>query len=385
MKLAKKITFVYQDSADYQNYFPIIKEAENRGYEVKVTQDPFEKCEIGMYCQHDNFPENSKFSVIMLHDIIQGYGRWPDIWANEPWNKYDFGILPGQTWKDLWEQSSKSYYTRPKHGVYEIGWPKADILNSLNKEQLKKDIFEKHQMDLNKKTILYAPAWENDHKQDDFVQSLKDLDVNLLIKHYPFDPKTSVAYKECYDEMQHMYELHKDIPNVTILDPKTNIMEVIAISDILVSEESSTMCEAVMLGIPAVSVSNWLIPDQNPKRFPETDYDFVLKTSKENLKSCIENILDNYDTYQKEAIDYSAKNFKNTGKTAIMIMDIIDEFRETGKSSFPTLSPLNKERLPFSRYVKVKDHDFRIRFVHKWSKQNLFIKKLLLIYRKVKS
>ena len=95
-----------------------------------------------------------------------------------------------------------------------------------------------------------------------------------------------------------MYELHKDNPRVIQLDPKTSILDAIMISDILVSEESSTMCECVMMGKPAVSVSNWLIPDTTPSRYPADDYDYVIKTKKEDLTSCIKEILDNYSKYQ---------------------------------------------------------------------------------------
>ena len=69
--MRKDITFIYMDKSDKALYEPIVKEAEQRGYRVKLTDNKFEKCEIGVYCQHYNHPQFSKFSVIMLHDIIQ--------------------------------------------------------------------------------------------------------------------------------------------------------------------------------------------------------------------------------------------------------------------------------------------------------------------------
>ena len=69
--LKKNITFIYSDSAEKAIYQPLKEEAERRGYTVKLTDNPFERCEIGVYCQHVNFPQYSKFSVIMLHDIIK--------------------------------------------------------------------------------------------------------------------------------------------------------------------------------------------------------------------------------------------------------------------------------------------------------------------------
>ena len=158
---------VLGDKAEEQLMKPIYNEAKKRGYKVLMTMNKYEKCEIGVYCQHKNFPQFSKFSVIMLHDIIQAYGRWPDLWYLEPWNKYDVGILPGNRWVENWNQCSQYFYTRPKNGMYKVGWPKADVLAGIDGKSNREQFYEEHNMDINKPTILYAPAWENDGKQDD--------------------------------------------------------------------------------------------------------------------------------------------------------------------------------------------------------------------------
>ena len=113
MKLEKDITFIYMDSSEKAMYMPIYNEAKKRGYRVKLTTNMFEKCEIGFYCQHVNLPQFSKFSIIMLHDIIHQYGNWPDIWLREPWDKYDIGILPSNQWVENWKQCAKWFYARP--------------------------------------------------------------------------------------------------------------------------------------------------------------------------------------------------------------------------------------------------------------------------------
>ena len=111
------------DSAEKAIYTPIAEEAKRRGYTVTMTEDKFARCEIGFYCQHVNFPQYSKFSVVMLHDIIQQYSNWPDLWYREPWNKYDVGILPSNLWESNWKASSHNFYAHPKKGIYKIGWP----------------------------------------------------------------------------------------------------------------------------------------------------------------------------------------------------------------------------------------------------------------------
>lgn len=346
--LKKEITFIYMDTAEKSIYEPLAREAEKRGYKTKLTRNVFEKSEIGFYCQHINFPQFSKFSVIMLHDIIQQYSNWPDLWFREPWNKYDIGILPSNQWVKNWNECSQWKYARPRVGMYKVGWPKADFIAQVMENSYREEFYHKYGLDLNKRTILYAPAWENDNKQDDFVQSMLKLDVNILIKQADFpEDKFPVIAKN----IKEMHLLHKDMERVTILPPKTNIFNAIAVSDILVSEESSTMCEAIMMGVPAVSVSDWLIPDVTPSRLPKCDYDFVTMTTKGELNNCINEMIGNYSFYKSQAEKKSEENFSNIGKSASMIMDIIDDCVEAKTVRYKSLPMKKKERIPFRKYV----------------------------------
>lgn len=361
--LKKEITFIYWDAAERSMYQPILEEAERRGYTTKLTDNKFERCEIGFYCQHVNFPQYSKFSVIMLHDIIQAYSDWPNLWYKEPWDKYDVGILPSKLWEDNWNQCSQWSYACPQKGMYKIGWPKADVIKNLQTRASKEDFYKKHHMDINKRTILYAPAWENDGKQDDFVKSMQKLNVNILIKQGPFPEK---EYPVIVKNIREMYELHKDLPGVTILPPATNIFEAIAVSDVLVSEESSTMCEAAMMGIPAVSVSNWLIPDVKPCRFPKCDYDFVIMTLKEKLSECIKQIIDNYDLYHQQSIEFANNTFSNIGKTSTMIMDIVDDYVNNVPVRYKALEPRPRCKFGFKKDLKRRYNLFWIAFFNNY-------------------
>lgn len=349
--LKKDITFIYMDSAEKAIYEPIAEEAKKRGYKVKLTDNKFEKCEIGFYCQHVNFPQYSRFSLVMLHDIIQQYGNWPDIWLREPWNKYDIGILPSDQWVKNWDASSQWYYANPRIGMYKIGWPKADSVADIDVMEYKQKFCLEHGLDLKKKTILYAPAWENDHKQDDFVQAMLQLDVNILIKQYNATPELQPLH---YKNNLEMYELHKNIKGVTILDPKTNIFDAIIVADVLVSEESSTMAEAIMMGIPAVSVSDWLIPDVTPSRMPECNYNFVIATKKEGLKDCISEIVAHYDKYKKQACNYRDKTFCNIGRASKMIMNIVDDCVAGKDIRYDSLKAKPHQKVSFNQYAKHK-------------------------------
>lgn len=347
--MKKDITFIYMDSAEKAIYTPIAEEARSRGYTVKMTQDKFAKCEIGFYCQHVNFPQYSKFSVVMLHDIIQQYSNWPDLWYREPWNKYDIGILPSNLWEKNWNASSHHFYAKPRRGMYKIGWPKADTVANLDREAYKQEFQAQHGLDPLKKTILYAPSWENDGKQDDFVQAMLKLDVNIVVKQAAVSPDKFPAMAKAIDEM---YALHKDNPRVILLDPKLNIFNAILASDVLVSDESSTMCEAMMMGIPSISVSDWLIPDVTPSRYPECNYDFVIMTRKVKLTDCVRDVIDNYESHTKSASQYRDETFPNIGCASKMIMDIVDDCVEGKPVRYEALTPAKEQRLDPKTYCK---------------------------------
>ena len=348
-RLKKDLTLICSDSAEQQLFKPIKEEAEKRGYKVTLTDDKFARCEIGFYCQHINFPQFSKFSMIMLHDIIQQYGNWPDLWIREPWNKYDVGFLPSNQWVENWDKCSQWYYANPRIGVYKVGWPKADNYAGLDRKEYKKEFNREHGLDDSKPTVLYAPSWENDHKQDDFVKSMLRLNVNILIKQASVSPDYNQQYRDMYYAVLEMADMHKNIPGVTILDPKTNIFEAIMASDILVSDESSTMCEATMMGIPAVSVSNWLIPDTTPKRFPKCDYDFVFMTKKEDLTDFVDQIINNYEEYLVKVEKFREKAFGDAGGSAKRIMDIIDDCAEGRAVRYDALTPEKMEKVPLKK------------------------------------
>lgn len=375
LNLNKIITFIYSDTAEIQLFEPIYNEAIKRGYISKMTNDVFEYCEIGVYCQHINFPQFSKFSVIMLHDITQGYNRWPDFWFLEPWNKYDLGILPNKEWSDRWKLSSNLFYARPRLGVYELGWPKTDILSGINIKLMRDVKLKEYGLDNSKRTVLYAPAWENDNKQDDFVRSMLCLDVNILIKQAPFNP---LVHPEICNNIRRMNELHKNISNVTILDPSVNIIDAICASDILVSEESSTLCEAVMLGIPAVSVSNWLIPDVTPSRFPFDVHTFAIKCKKEDLSNCVFNIINSYEKHSNNAKKYSTENFKNIGQTSKIFMDLIDScVRNESFSNLQLHSNSHESRISFLKFLNFLFTSAKREFVYNYAKRYPFFSKLL--------
>lgn len=327
MGLRKEITFFATDKGEYYNLLPIAREAGKRGYRVRHTDDLDEKAEIGVYCQHFGKPQNAKFSVVLLHDMAQGHNRWPNIWEAEHWCEYDIGIVPGIRWKERWERCAFDYHAYPRRGAYMLGYPKSQEVFSEELEdrvrELKDDMNLKYDI-----SVLYAPSWENDGKEDDFVRALSSLPVNLLVKQASW-PEEFHWVTENNEEMRRLHEGKYD--NLYYIESEESIMVALKMCDLVVSDESSVMIEGAMFGKPALGVEDWLIPDTTPSRFASIPYEDVYKCTKAKLRETVEQLmaegLYNTDTAKRAGEFFANKEFVNRD-----ILDAIEYFT-TGRGN----------------------------------------------------
>ena len=111
------------------------------------------------------------------------------------------------------------------------------------------------------------------------------------------------------------------------------------------------MCEAVMMGIPAISVSNWLIPDVTPKRLPECNYSFVFMTKKEALSDYVANLLENYDEILNEVDSFRKETFGNIGFASETIMDIIDDCVNGSQVRKKSRKSARRQMVPLKKYL----------------------------------
>lgn len=358
----KDITFFYSNPVEKQTVIPVCEEAKRRGYKTSYSDMPFKNAEIGLYCQHRCFPSNSKLSFIMLHDMGQGQLHWPNIWKNEPWNDFDAGFLPGDNWSRRWQDSSAHPFSRPRLGVFNIGWPKSDAGFAQSKKTSDSAMALNSKLDLQHDiSVLYAPAWENDNKQDEFVTALMELPVNLLLKQFPWTDE----WPHMIRAVAEMNELHKDIaPNVHIIDPNINIMHALELADIVVSEESSVLIEALLFDKIPVSVSDWLIPDTEPPRLPAAPFDSTIKTSKHNLRPTIVGIINDIDRYSTQIVADKKEEFSNLGKSSSLIMDLIDSIVESAPLPLQPVQPLHPVSIApqgdiFRKHLKESVYTFK--------------------------
>lgn len=331
--LKKEITFFATDKGEEYNLMPIMAEANRRGYDVRMTSNLDEKAEIGVYCQHVGKPQNAKFSLVLLHDMAQGHLRWPNMWATERWNAYDIGILPGVKWKERWQRCAFQYYLNPRCGAYMLGYPKSSQIFSRELqervEELKKSMNLKYDV-----TVLYAPSWENDGKEDDFVRALASLPVNLLVKQAWYSEESLVmqVFYDTVQDIKKMRELHEGkYDNLHYIEPEESILVALKMCDLVVSDESSVMIEGMMFGKPSLAVEDWLVPDTIPKRFASIPYDDVYKCKKANLRESVEGLIAS-GFGGEEFAEKSESFFVNKEFVNRDILDAIEYFT-TGKGN----------------------------------------------------
>ena len=322
-----KVTFFHEGPSEFRTVQPVAQVAEERGYEVSFSQDPQVPAEIGIYCSHHPDPSNASFSVVMLHDF--GQAQWPESpslepnhWTVEPWNAFDIGVLPGPAYSQCWYSVSSQVNARPRLGVFELGWPKADRpFSDSDRTAFARDVDQLRQtLALSERSsVLYAPSWENDGKVDDFVGSLINLPVNLLIKYWPGHV------------LPEQHQRLGDNDNVYIIDPNVDTMYCLALADVVVSDESNCLIEALLFDVPGISVTDWIVSavaplswsPGRPQRFSEPP-SCVATTVRSGLRAAVEDTLRDRAELRSRIRQHRDHYFSYLGQSSAMIMNVLD-------------------------------------------------------------
>lgn len=352
IRVKREITFFYTSMGEYYNLKPIADKAVERGYSVEFTEDIRKEAEIGIYCQHANWlePVNAKFSLILLHDLEQGHERWPDIWEGETWDKFDIGIVPGKTWANRWAKCACHSWANPRIGTFELGYPKSDLIDSEEIKERARQIRDKFGMKYDY-SVLYAISRECNAKEDDFIRALASLNVNLLIK----QARWPDVYADVNQNIKEMRALHEGrFDNLYYIEPEESIMTALELCDMVVSDDSSVMTEAIMFGKPALSCVDWLTPEAPSEGFALlADMDYILKCKKVELREYVEKLSSH--TLEAEVVDEVFEKgkyvFTNKGSCCDDILDAIEYYTGESKSDEAELgSGFLKKRLK-SLYV----------------------------------
>jgi CDP-glycerol glycerophosphotransferase (TagB/SpsB family) len=192
----------------------------------------------------------------------------------------------------------KELYPHLANKLKTVGFSKLDPIANLD-TNTKEELYKRYNLDKNKKTILYAPTFfpsSIEKMSDDFPNDFKE--YNILIK----------AHYLTYERKQYKNQRDKLIrwnsfENCTLVDvSEYDLVPFYAISDVMISDESSAMFEFAALNKPVISnryhklrLSYYFMPWKLKKR---------IDTKKNQYRQMLENAYSYKDTLKltKEAL-----------------------------------------------------------------------------------
>ena len=319
-KKLRTVTLFYLREEERQIFLNLVPELKKK-FKVKFSTNLNSKADIGFYCQTNIKKINSNVSAIFLGGMDQGRSDWPNHWKKERWDKFDLGFLPGKSWEKRWKLSSDFFETRTKHGVFNVGWPKADHLFK------KKD--KKNSINKKKTNILYAPSFECCNKQIDVVNSVKKLGYNLIIKHWLI--KKEKRYIDLWNNIKSANNFSKKIyKKIKIINPKKNFLNLLRSANVVITDESSVAYEALMFDLPTISVKNWKIQRHNKAIARDVKpAEITFKTTKKNLSKSIF-LMTKLSKNKFKNLKF--KHFSYLGKSSQAIVNVLTNFLSDKKS-----------------------------------------------------
>lgn len=319
-----KIIFITGERIGSHTWAPLIEEANRRGHTTVLTGDPDVNGDIGFYCDDGSVPGKQKFCVVTINGLDQDHFVRPNYYrffAANNWGLFDLGLLPGRRWMEGWGGCSNRAAAKPRLGVLEVGWPKSDPLFQNG------DPAYNRNNKVNLETVLYAPQTEQDGKQTEVVEAILSAKKKLIIKHWEnrdeMDFYPNFLTNEYFENLEKENELAKRYRDVEVLDPKSNFIYALGASDLLITDQSSVMYEAALVGIPTISVRGWRHACCEGS---EPSPDLIAIAEPGRLNELLIEIEKNYTYYIEKAIKLRSDNFVHLGVSSQKALDAVETF-----------------------------------------------------------
>lgn len=297
------VTYILSDMQNSQN-MQNIAEQNNLKY-LFGTEHLFDKKSSVIFFANpfEKAPQTEALTVFLEHGIgtkstsFYKTIEYFDIYLVEGDQKYD---------------RLKELYPQYESKLAKVGFSKFDEIVNF-KEDDKKNIFQKYNLDINKKTILYAPTFfpsSIEKMADNFPEEFKN--NNIIVKpHY-------LSYeRKKYRNQLKKFSIWQTYDNCVVLPlSEYNLVPFLAICDVMISDESSAMFEFAGLNKPVISNryfklrwSYYLMPWKLAKRIDKSKefYRTILDNSysyKETIKLTKE-ALDNPSKLESKRLDFS--------------------------------------------------------------------------------
>lgn len=159
---------------------------------------------------------------------------------------YDYSFVSGNAMEDIYSEA----FAIPTKNVKALGVPRTDIFFDKGYQaDVKQKLYEKYPQLKDKKVVLFAPTFRGDGNKDAhypkerfsvdaFMENVPD-DYLLIVKHHPF-VKQPFSFSEKYSD------------RVLDFSQGEQINDLLFLTDVLVTDYSSSIFEAALLDIPMV-------------------------------------------------------------------------------------------------------------------------------------
>lgn len=271
----REVALYADDSHELSVISPIGHELERRGAIVRTATSIHDAAEIGLYSAHTSRffdfdaggwrrPPNA-LSVQSLHDLGDD-GADAEYFQREAWHIFDLGLLPGSEWQGKWERARLAGTRGPVLGMRVVGWPKMDHVYASSHDFACSVRTVREELGVaDRPVLLLACSWSDRRQLRDTLSMVVPGTFDIVVK-YPSSwlpsPESPWAQRlnDAYVEMRAARDEAIATSGVTVADDDADIMALLAVSDIVLSDGSNVLFEGILAGVPGICVKDWLHP-----------------------------------------------------------------------------------------------------------------------------
>ncbi len=242
---------------------------------------------------------------------------------------YDYTIVSGKNIVPVYSEA----FGIPEQRVKNFGVPRTDIFFEEGyRETVRERLFQKYPLLSGKKVILFAPTFRGDGNKDAYYPVDK-IDWNLFFEHVP-ENYFVILKNHPFVKQTYSYDAKWE-DRVLGLTGKDNMNDLLFITDLLITDYSSSVFEAALLNIPMVF---YVFDKEEYMESRDIYYDFdtfvpgeQVKTQEDLVEAVLdamdgkreteEQICEKYEWFRNEFLDGLSGN--STKNVARLIVDII--------------------------------------------------------------
>lgn len=249
-------------------------------------------------------------------DLLTKHKKWLDL-ATKNSQITDYWISNSSFETEIYKDSFWDV-----KNIKEFGHPRNDVFFQDSMQDIRKKVFEKYNIPLDKKLIIYLPSFREDEstiyydidykKQLDILNKKLGADCIFAIRLHPRVKKYSSILTE-------------NNKNIIDVNQHSDVQEILVAGDVLISDYSSCMFDFALSQKPVFIYANDLESYTKERGFayPIESTPFPIATTNDELSKAIENF--DYEKYKRELNKFlKDKGCIEDGNASTRIVDLIE-------------------------------------------------------------